>query len=76
MIIDIQEKFRKAIPNLNEVITNTNKLIKAFQLLKIPIILTEQYPKGLGSTVKEISIKPTIIKEDFDCFNHNDFSNN
>ena len=72
LVIDIQEKFRNVINQFDKVIHNSNKLIKAANILKIPILVTEQYPKGLGITVKEI--KETLDdytyseKVSFDCF--------
>lgn len=54
LIIDIQEKLVPAISQGQMVIKNTNLLIKAASIMDIPIVVTEQYPKGLGSTVPEI----------------------
>jgi len=54
MIIDIQERLVPAMENGKKVVDNTNILIKTAQKLDIPIIGTEQYPKGLGKTVPEI----------------------
>ena len=77
LIIDIQEKFRPVIFNFDEIISNVVKLVKVFQLLKIPILLSEQYPKGLGETVKEIKEElgeyDYIEKVCFDCFRNKDF---
>lgn len=54
LIIDIQEKLLSAAFN-NEVITAKSQIItKAAEILHIPIIATEQYPKGLGSTINEL----------------------
>lgn len=55
LIIDIQEKFRNTIPDLHTVIRNTLVLIKAAELLGIPVIVSEQYPQGLGRTVPELT---------------------
>jgi nicotinamidase-related amidase len=79
IIIDIQEKFLPVIKNINEIIENTIKLIKSFQILKIPIIVTEQYPNGLGKTIDKIrnalrDYKP-IEKISFNCFDNEDFFN-
>jgi nicotinamidase-related amidase len=78
LIIDIQEGFRKAIPDLDKVIDNTSKLAKAFSILGIPIVLTEQYPKGLGSTCPELKNIledcDRIEKVSFDCFNDDSFA--
>ncbi len=77
LIIDIQEKFRLVLFNVDELISNVTKLVKAFQLLKIPILVIEQYPKGLGKTMKEIKEEldgyDYIEKVSFDCFHNRDF---
>ena len=55
LIIDIQEKILAVMQNPESVVTNTIKLIKGFKILNSPIFMTEQYPKGLGPTQKDIS---------------------
>lgn len=79
LIIDIQEKFRPVLFNSDELISNVTKLVKAFQLLKIPILVSEQYPTGLGETVKEIKQELNeyayVEKVSFDCFKNSDFLN-
>ena len=55
VVIDLQEKFLPVIPNIKEVISNAEKVIRTFKILKMPIMITEQYPKGLGKTVESIS---------------------
>jgi len=57
MIIDIQEKLTPAMKNGQNVINNTGILVSVANSLDIPIIVTEQYPKGLGNTVEAISEK-------------------
>jgi nicotinamidase-related amidase len=77
LVIDIQENFRKVIHEFNRVVDNSKKLIKAFEIFNIPIIVTEQYPKGLGETVSEIKggLKEYsyVEKLSFDCFNDDKF---
>ncbi len=51
LIIDIQEKLLNAVFNTYNVRTNSEILAKAAELLELPVFITEQYPKGLGSTV-------------------------
>lgn len=66
--IDIQDKLVNMLSNGAEVKNNAAKLLKAASVLNIDTIITEQYPKGLGSTVDEIkAIKDfkTIEKTDF-----------
>jgi nicotinamidase-related amidase len=55
MVIDIQEKLIPAMKYGKEIIQNTNTLVSIAQKLGLPIIVTEQYPKGLGKTVSELS---------------------
>lgn len=55
MIIDIQERLIPAMKYGQKVIENTKKLSSISKALNIPIIITEQYPRGLGNTVSEIN---------------------
>lgn len=54
-VIDMQEAFRKIIGDFDETAARTALLVQAVNLLKLPVIFTEQYPKGLGRTVQEIA---------------------
>lgn len=54
LIIDIQDKLVKPMKYGDQVIENTNILISAAEEFNMPIIYTEQYPKGLGNTVTEL----------------------
>ena len=54
MIIDIQEKF---IPHMfynHKLIENMEKLVRGVKILEIPMIMTEQYKKGLGETIEPV----------------------
>jgi isochorismate hydrolase len=53
-MIDLQEKFRPHIADIDRVVANANVLNKATELLNIPLLMTEQYPKGLGKTFNDI----------------------
>ncbi len=53
VIIDIQEKLLNAVYDKN-VSHVASKLVQAAKILDIPVLITEQYPKGLGETVAEI----------------------
>ena len=53
VIIDIQEKLVKAVRE-NSPLSSAVKLAKASNILNIPVIVTEQYPQGLGETVGEL----------------------
>jgi nicotinamidase-related amidase len=54
VIVDIQERLAAVMVDRERVVSNTIHLIETAKLLHIPILLTEQYPKGLGRTVSEI----------------------
>ena len=51
LMIDIQEKLLPAIDGYSEVSRNAEKLLIIADVLKIPVKVTEQYKKGLGSTI-------------------------
>lgn len=56
LIIDIQQRLIEAMPNdvAQNVVQNTSRLLAAAKLLDVPVISTEQYPKGLGQTVATV----------------------
>ncbi|MEZ5307649.1 MAG: isochorismatase family protein [Pyrinomonadaceae bacterium] len=54
VIIDIQEAFEKSISALSDVVESASKLARGFGLLGLPVVFTEQYPKGLGPTVADL----------------------
>jgi nicotinamidase-related amidase len=77
VVVDVQEKFAPAIFEWERVLENTVRIIKGFRALSLPIVVTEQYPKGLGKTVPEVAaalegIAP-IEKTSFDCFGERKF---
>ncbi|MCS7120321.1 MAG: hydrolase [Nitrososphaerota archaeon] len=72
VIIDMQEKLIAKIAEKDLLIENVKKLISFARIMNIPIVLTEQYPKGLGGTIPEIKtllldVEP-IEKVEFSCF--------
>ncbi|MGI6626486.1 MAG: hydrolase [Limnochordia bacterium] len=54
LIIDIQEKLVPVIKYRSQVIRNATVLITAAQEMGFPVMVTEQYPQGLGRTVPEL----------------------
>lgn len=54
VILDVQEAFRSAIPEFPQIASRISIAVRGFQILNLPIIITEQYPKGLGKTAEEI----------------------
>ncbi len=76
VLVDIQERFAPFMADIGEVIANANILAKAAEILGIPLIVTEQYPKGLGKTVGKIVLPETkhlIEKINFSCFGCEEF---
>jgi nicotinamidase-related amidase len=54
LIIDVQEKLVSAMPKPHKFIDNIIKLLKAANILEVTVSHSEQYPKGLGWTIKKI----------------------
>ena len=81
LIIDVQERLTSAMPAdiLENVINNTHILLTAANELKIPVIHSEQYPKGLGNTLASITDNlpndsTLITKTSFACSNCEGFN--
>lgn len=71
LVVDIQERLFPHMQNKEELLENCTKLIKGLQLLEVPFILNEQYPKGIGATLPELKeLLPTLSayeKVTFSC---------
>lgn len=72
LVIDIQERLVPAMEESEQLVENCGKLIQGLQILGLPLLVTQQYTKGLGETIDEIkSLIPDfeyIEKKDFSCF--------
>jgi nicotinamidase-related amidase len=72
VVVDIQEKLLPPIFQKEQLLKNSQLLIRLAGILKIPAIVSTQYSKGLGGTVPEIaSLLPqtqAIDKQMFSCF--------
>ena len=72
IVVDIQEKLLPPIFQKEQLVKNSQLLIRLAGVLKIPTLMSTQYAKGLGSTVPEIaSLLPetqAIDKQMFSCF--------
>ncbi len=72
IVIDIQEKLLPPIFEKASLLRNCQLLVRTANLLKVPTILTTQYSKALGATVREIaSLLPDVQpfdKQIFSCF--------
>jgi nicotinamidase-related amidase len=72
IVIDIQEKLLAPIFEKERLVRNSQLLIRLAGILKIPILLSTQYSKGLGKTIPEVaSLLPEarpVEKVAFSCF--------
>jgi nicotinamidase-related amidase len=77
VVIDIQGKLLPPIFQKEQLVRNSQLLIRAAGILKVPVLMTTQYAKGLGQTVPEIAtVLPegeAIDKQLFSCFGSDAF---
>ena len=69
VVVDVQERVNRAMADQRHV-ARIVTLVRAFAGLGRPMLVTEQYPQGLGRTVPEIGAlvsAPPITKESFSC---------
>lgn len=78
LIIDVQERLVKAMRNHTEVEEAIATLQQGMEILHLPTLITEQYPRGLGATVESISARnpsATVVeKTSFSCCGANAFA--
>jgi nicotinamidase-related amidase len=55
LVVDVQQKLVDAIGDGRRVVWNVRRLIDGAKVLGLPVVATEQYPKGLGPTVAELA---------------------
>lgn len=71
VVMDVQERLYPKIHEHERVLSRIDLLLSAASVMKVPVVLTEQYPKGLGRTIEEIrnalpDAQP-LEKMDFSC---------
>jgi len=71
LVVDIQEAFRNAIPDFAVTASRTSMAVRGFHILDIPVLVTEQYPEGLGPTAEEIRLG---LPDSFEAFEKTEFS--
>ena len=78
LVVDVQEKIFSSIFEKQKTKNKICRIIDGAITLKIPIIWTEQYPKGLGSTIKDIKtrMKDRMLfeKTTFSCLRDNEIA--
>lgn len=74
LIIDIQEKLISHMYENESLLFRNEILIKGLNLLNVPITVSEQYPRGLGKTVFDITklteVSPKFEKSSFSCIDN------
>ncbi|HXZ78362.1 MAG TPA: hydrolase [Terriglobales bacterium] len=79
VVVDIQQKLLPPIFNKEELVRNGQLLVRLAKIMKLPMLVTTQYARGLGSTIPEIaSLLPEIApidKLEFSCFGSDEFCN-
>lgn len=72
LVIDIQERLVPAMEENDVLVENCKKLIEGLQILGVPMLVTQQYTKGLGETIEDVkalfSDFQYIEKKDFSCY--------
>lgn len=72
LVIDIQTKLLPAMHDKEQVLKSADWMIRAAKELGVPIFFSEQYPKGLGETVAELTAispeSPRMEKMTFSCW--------
>ena len=73
VVIDIQDRLVRAMPNKEKLLDSISRLVRGAVVLEVPIILTEQYPQGLGETLPELKeLMPGVTPVEKTCFNCGD----
>ncbi len=73
LVVDMQEKLLPAMHNAESCINRNRLLLEGAAALELPVVFSEQYPKGLGNTIPELlELKrnewPVADKTSFSCF--------
>jgi nicotinamidase-related amidase len=71
VVVDVQGKLAHSMHNRESLFKNLKMAVEGAKILELPILLTEQYPEGMGPTIPEISsvlegVMP-IAKTSFSC---------
>lgn len=72
LVVDLQERLVPVMEEKELLVENCAKLIQGLQILGLPLVVTQQYTKGLGETIPEIKSAiqdfKYIEKKDFSCY--------
>lgn len=77
LVIDVQGKLAATVFESELVEKSICKLVRACRILDVPVLVTEQYPKGLGATIQTVrdlaGDAPTVEKITFSCCGSEEF---
>lgn len=72
LVVDIQDRLLPVMSDGERVVQNAVRLLQAARSLDVPVLLTEQYPQGLGATVPPVRAAagsaPALAKRDFSAW--------
>jgi len=71
LIVDIQDRLFRVMHEKEDLLENVRKLILGARVLGLPMVMSEQYPEGIGKTIPEVASLipdvPGIRKMTFSC---------
>jgi nicotinamidase-related amidase len=71
LLIDVQGRLAHTVFQPEELVKNCSKLLRACPILGLPVLVTEQYPKGLGHTLESLTEllegNRPVEKQSFSC---------
>jgi len=75
VVIDVQERLLPSIQNQQQILFNVRRLLEGARIFGVPVVVSEQYPQGLGSTVKELAPyipveSPVLSKKSFSVYDN------
>jgi nicotinamidase-related amidase len=75
LVIDVQARLSAVMPEAcrGQLFTNGSRLLRAASILRIPVLQSEQYPKGLGTTEPQLAVElpdtaQKFVKTCFSCY--------
>lgn len=71
VVVDFQEAFRSPINDFAQIAARISIAVRGFQILNLPVLIVEQYPKGLGRTAEEVLFS---LPPDFEIIEKSAFS--
>ncbi|MBQ6435846.1 MAG: isochorismatase family protein, partial [Synergistaceae bacterium] len=66
LMVDIQERLIQAMFNKDEIIKNSIRILTAAKEFSLPLMVSEQYPQGIGSTIPELK---NLLPQDINMIN-------